>query len=249
MASKAEHEMEKPIRNQQGEALDYRYRQANADRPSDWLYLIGHGVTGDRQRPLVIDSAQALATAGFDTLAFSFSGNGRSEGTFQKSTISKEVEDLRSVIDAVGPRRIAYVGHSMGAAVGVLLASQDKRIQRLVSLAGMVDTKTFALTEFGQEVPDQDLMWGDEACPLSSAFMTDLCETIGSVLPAASSIEIPWLLLHGTADDVVPILDSQSIAALGKSNVTVTQIQDGDHSFNGAARAPVLAALTAWAKR
>lgn len=236
------------IRNAHQERIDYSYQQADPQMPSEWLYLIAHGVTGNKDRPIVVDAAKALNAAGFDTLAFSFSGNGDSEGRFQDSTISKEVEDLGAVLDAIPERKIAYVGHSMGAAVGVLRAAKDPRIQRLVSLAGMVDTKTFALTEFGEETPDQGLMWEEESCPLSQAFMSDLCETIGSVLDAAKSVSVPWLLLHCEADDVVPIKDSESIAALGKTNVTFQKIEGGDHSFNDLVKAPALAVLAHWAK-
>ncbi|MBD5780678.1 alpha/beta fold hydrolase [Pelagicoccus sp. NFK12] len=237
------------IRNAQGEKLDYSYQQADPAQPSEWLYVIGHGVTGNKDRPIVADSAQALKAAGFDTLAFSFSGNGDSEGRFQDSNVSKEVEDLGSILDAVGERNVAYVGHSMGAAVGVLRAARDPRIQRLVSLAGMVDTKKFALTEFGEETPDQGLMWEEESCPLSQSFMTDLCETVGSVLESAKSVSIPWLLLHGTEDDVVLIEDSESIAALSKPKVTLQKIEGADHSFNELARAPAMAVLANWAQK
>lgn len=237
------------IRNTEGERLDLSYQQANPQATSEWLYVIGHGVTGNKDRPIVIDSAKTLNAAGFDTLAFSFSGNGASEGRFQDSNVSKGVEDLGAVLDAIGGRKVAYVGHSMGAAVGVLRAVQDRRIQRLVSLAGMVDTKKFAVAEFGQETPDQGLMWEEESCPLSQSFMTDLCETVGSVFDAAKSVSIPWLLLHGSDDDVVLIDDSESIAALNKPNVTLQKIEGGDHSFNELSRAPAMAVLANWARR
>ncbi|MDQ8185377.1 alpha/beta fold hydrolase [Pelagicoccus sp. SDUM812002] len=234
------------VKNNQGERLDCSYQQADPQAPSEWLYVLGHGVTGNKDRPIIVESAAALNAAGFDTLAFSFSGNGDSEGRFEDSNVSKEVEDLGSVLDAIGDRKIAYLGHSMGGAVGVLRAANDPRIQRLVSLAGMVDTKKFALTEFGDETPDQGLMWDEESYPLSQAFMTDLCETVGSVIEAAKRVSIPWLLLHGTEDDVVLIEDSESIAALSKEEVTFKKIEGADHSFDGA-REVATQALTNWA--
>ena len=39
--------------------------------------------------------------AGIPALRFSFSGNGGSEGRFEDSCITKEVEDLGAVIDAL----------------------------------------------------------------------------------------------------------------------------------------------------
>ena len=92
---------------------------------------------------------------GIRALRFSFSGNGASEGRFIDSTISKEVDDLCVVLDRLKDYAICYVGHSMGGAVGVLRASEDSRIQLLVSLAGMVHTKAFAQREFGDVTPDE----------------------------------------------------------------------------------------------
>ncbi len=234
------------IRNAQGESLDYAYQQADPASPSEWLYVLGHGVTGNKDRPIITDSAKALNAAGFDTLAFSFAGNGNSEGRFQDATVSKERDDLGAVLDAVGQRKVAYLGHSMGAAVGVLRAAKDSRIQRLVSLAGMVNTKKFALTEFGDETPDAGVMWEDPSCPLSQNFMADLCDTISTVLDSAKQVSIPWLLLHGTEDDVVLIEDSESIAALERPNISFQKIAGADHSFNDDAREPAMSALTNW---
>jgi alpha-beta hydrolase superfamily lysophospholipase len=135
----------------------------------------------------------------------------------------------------------------MGGAVGVIQASRDTRITSLVSIAGMVDTKTFAQTEFGAETPDQGCMWEEESCPLSSKFMHDLCQTIDNVAPLAECISIPWLLLHGTADDVVAPKDTAQIEQLKGDNIKVVQIKDADHSFNEPAhKAQMTQAVVDW---
>lgn len=226
--------MQQTIKNSLGEILDYSFAPGHdTEKRAGWIVLLGHGVTGNKDRSVVVDTANALNAAGFDTLRFSFAGNGASEGDFRQATISKEVGDLESVIDAVSPMypKIVYIGHSMGNAVGVLQASKDKRIQILISLAGMVDTKAFAEAEFGALKPDEACMWDDEDCPLSSSFMHDLCETIGSVAPLAERIDVPWLLIHGTGDDVVLPKDSGLIQSI-KEDVRLVQIMGAGHSFD-----------------
>jgi pimeloyl-ACP methyl ester carboxylesterase len=239
--------MKIPIINQSGESLDFDYRQAKAGQESAWVFVLGHGVTGDKDRPIVAEAAQALNAAGFDTLCFSFAGNGKSQGRFEEATITKEVGDLGAVLDTLSGRNIGYLGHSMGAAVGVLRAKADPRIRLLISLAGMVDTRRFAQTEFGTLTPGRDLMWDEASCPLDQFFMTDLCQTVKTVADSARTLEIPWLLIHGRKDDIVPIDESQSIAAMGNPNVRFVPFDAADHSFTGAARAPCLAALVQWA--
>lgn len=227
--------MNQTIQNSLGEKLDYSFAHGNTSNyKNDWIVVLGHGVTGNKDRPVIVDTAQALNEAGFDTLRFSFAGNGDSEGDFKDATISKEVGDLEAILNAVSSKypKIAYVGHSMGNPVGILQAIKDRRIQAIVSLAGMIDTKTFAQTEFGDETPDEVLMWEEASCPLSSAYMHDLCDTIGTVQPLIDSVQIPWLLLHGTADDVVLPKDTETVASTKGESVTTIYIDGADHSFN-----------------
>ena len=242
--------MNQLIQNPQGETLDYTFAPgADASKKDGWIVVLGHGVTGDKERPVVVDPANALNAAGFDTLRFSFAGNGDSEGDFRDATISKEVGDLTAVLNAVATAypNIAYVGHSMGGAVGVIQAAKDPRIHALVSLAGMVDTKAFAQTEFGAETPDAGLMWEEDDCPLSSKFMHDLCDTIGSVAPLAESVSVPWLLVHGRADDVVLPKDTQTIRDRKGDAVKVVWVEGADHSFNDPAhKTQMTEAVVAW---
>ena len=134
----------------------------------------------------------------------------------------------------------------MGAAVGVLSAAKDPRIKCLVSLAGMVNTKAFATVEFGEETPNKGCMWEDEGCPLSQSFMDDLCTTIGTVIEEAEEVKIPWLLLHGTEDDVVLIQDSIDVSERLGDRVQLVQIPGADHSFNDDKREAQIDAMLSW---
>jgi alpha/beta superfamily hydrolase len=192
-----------------------------------------------------------LNKAGFDTLRFSFSGNGQSEGRFVESTISKEIDDLDAVLQAVSEKypKIIYIGHSMGAAVGVAKAARDSRISALVSLAGMVDTEAFARTEFGDPENPPSHMWEEPECPLSRDFMQDLCVTIRSVMPQARMVAVPWLLVHGSADDVVLPRDSEAVKAARGDAVTLVPIDGADHSFSGPdQKARQVTAVVDWLK-
>lgn len=240
--------MENPILNSAGEKLDYRFHGNPTDTTK--VVIIGHGVTGNLDRPWAEGLANALAAADMPALRFSFSGNGESEGDFRESTISKEVEDLGAVIDALkaeGYGEVIYAGHSMGGAVGVLRAASDKRIHRLISLAGMVHTQKFCKVEFGDQEPDQGFMWEDEDCPLSSTFVNDMNQ-IGSVLEIGRQITVPWLLVHGTADDVVPIEESREIFNVAREPKALVEIKGANHVFADEGLQPMVQAVLDWLK-
>ena len=233
------------ICNAQGERLDFTYHHGRQGARE--IVLIGHGVTGNKDRPFVVGLAEGLANAGIPALRFSFSGNGTSQGKFTESTISKEVEDLGSVIEAVKDREVCYIGHSMGGAVGVLRAARDPRIKALVSLAGMVHTKAFAEREFGSVKPGEGFMWDDTNCPLSQRYMEDMAH-IDTVIGEAPKIRAPWLLIHGADDDVVPLQDSVDIYARANEPKKLVKLPGANHVFAGEHTAAMIGEVVTWVK-
>lgn len=237
------------IRNTQGEKLDYRFHQATSNADRKHVVVIGHGVTANLDRPWAEALANGLAAAGIHALRFSFSGNGDSEGDFRDSNVSKEVADLGSVLDAVEAAGFtpSYVGHSMGGAVGVIRTASDPRILHFVSLAGMVETKRFSLEEFGDQTPDAGFMWDDEDCPLSSSYMNDLAK-IDSVAPKAAGIKVPYLLVHGVEDDLVPVSEARAIFEIANEPKKLVELEGVDHVFNDAGKDKMVTAVVDWMK-
>lgn len=225
--------MRSPLINRRGERLDHAFLEGRAGDAR--VVLIGHGLTSHKDRPWLLALAEALAEHGIASLRFSFSGNGASQGRFEESTITKEVEDLGCVLDALEGREVIYAGHSMGAAVGVLRASADERIRALVSLAGMVRVQRFMERCFGHLRPGVDVMLGKAHCPLTAAFLADAA-AIGDVLGPAARIAVPWLVAHGSADELVPFQDALDACAANPRRAELLEIPGADHRFRGRER-------------
>lgn len=231
------------IRNVQGELLEYDFLPGEEGKRE--LVVIGHGVTANKDREWAMALSGALGKAGFASLRFSFSGNGGSEGRFEDSCPSKESDDLRSVLDATEEWQVTYVGHSMGAAVGAMVVFTDARILRLVSLGGMVDTAAFVQRKFGDQQPGQSFMWDKPECPLSQSFMDDMMG-IGSVEKIAPRLTIPWLFVHGDADSVVPLEESERISQQDPSKRTLIRMQGTDHVFSGSSAETMSGHVVDW---
>jgi pimeloyl-ACP methyl ester carboxylesterase len=232
-----------PFYNRENELLDTTFHPGTKE---DVLVLLGHGVTGNKDRPLLIAVAEGLSKRGWPCLRFSYSGNGNSEGSFEDSNITKEVADLSALIDSLpGNLRIAYCGHSMGGAVGVIAAASNPRIRVLVTLAGMVYTANFAEREFDDVTPGEGLMWDEPGCPLSQAYIDDL-HAIGDTLDVAREIEAPWLLVHGEEDDVIPLLDSEDAFEATPGTAHLVKIPGAGHVFDAASYGRIVEEMDAW---
>jgi pimeloyl-ACP methyl ester carboxylesterase len=231
------------LKNTHGERLDHHFHPA-ARRDS--LVILGHGLTGNKDRPLLVALGEGLSALGWPCLRISFSGNGESQGRFEDSTIKKQIGDLKAVLDTVPDYvRIAYAGHSMGSATGVLTAASDMRIQTLISLAGMTHTADFAAREFAGLVPGKDCIWEDPAFPLSEDLVDDM-KTIGSILPTVATLVQPWLMIHGLEDDVVPVGDSRDARAAAKTRCELLEIPGAGHVFGEDSHPAIVSACDTW---
>lgn len=236
------------LTNTQGERLDFIFHAGDPDRSE--IIVLGHGVTGNKDRPFLIEMAEGWAAQGLNVIRHSWSGNGDSEGDFSDSNISKEVSDLDAIVGSLTDAgfKVCYAGHSMGGAVGVRQAARDERIHWLVSLAGIVHTKAFAEEMFGDLAPGEGLMFDKEGLILPQAYMDDL-RGIGSVIEDAAKVRVPWLLLHGDADDVVPIQDSRdALAQATTADVQFVELPGVDHIFDPDAVPQVVEKVGAWCR-
>lgn len=240
-------DMQTLISNSVGERLDTCYHPGTRE---DVLVVLGHGVTGDKDRPLLLAVANGLAENGWPCLRVSFSGNGQSGGKFEESTITKEVGDLQAVLSAIPEGvKVIYAGHSMGGAVGVrTAAAEGSRIDGLISLAGMVHTAEFLKREFGDLIPDQDVMWEEPDCPLSRLYVEDL-NAIHSTIEDAARVLQPWLLIHGTDDDVIPLQDSRDARDAAHCEKDLLEIAGAGHVFDDESYPRIVDGISTWLER
>ncbi|GAB5560790.1 MAG: alpha/beta hydrolase [Synoicihabitans sp.] len=233
--------------NFDGERLDFVFHAGAPN--SRKIIVLGHGVTGHKDRPFLVEIAEGLAARGFNVVRCSWSGNGESEGEFSASNITKEVRDLDAIIGTLKTAgyRIAYAGHSMGGAVGVRRAAHDQRIEWLISLAGIVHTWSFAQSAFGHLTPGEGLMFDKPGLVLPQAYMDDL-QAIGSLIDEVDQIKVPWLLIHGTNDPVVPQQDSRDAYARATGDKTYVELPGIDHLFAPNAIPKVVDTVADWCR-
>lgn len=94
---------------------------------------------GDMNNTVVVAVCRVLAERGWITLRFNFRGAGGSAGAFDEGR--GEMDDVAGAVDflctqpGVDAGRLAVVGYSFGAEVGLRHAARDSRVRLLVGIA------------------------------------------------------------------------------------------------------------------
>jgi len=173
-----------------------------------------HGWGGNSGQMLAF--APLLHAAGFALLFVDARNHGRSDGD-SFSSMPRFAEDLEQGVEwlkknpEVAPDRVSVLGHSVGAAASLLLASRRN------DLAGVVAIASFAHPE--------ELMRRQMAAhhipyiPIGWLVLKYIERTIGHkfdhIAPCNTirKITVPVLLVHGEADRFVPVADARKIHA------------------------------------
>jgi pimeloyl-ACP methyl ester carboxylesterase len=220
------------------------------------VVIFCHGYKGFKDWgawPLV---AEAFAEAGFCFVKFNFSHNG---GTmeepvdfpdleaFAENNFSLELEDLDRVMHAIETKNehfpqeistLSLIGHSRGGGIVLIKAEEDPCVQKVATWASVSDFKP-RFQENSQAfknwkktgVTYVENSRTKQQLPHHFQFYTDFKEnekrfTIGR---AVKQLEIPQLIVHGSEDPTVSLMEAQMLHAWNPASKLA--IVEGDHVF------------------
>ncbi len=179
------------------------------------------GAPRDPDDPGYPGLARDLGRMGLAAASFSFRGCYGSDGDF---SIRGWLEDLRAVIDAVAERTgapLAVVGSSLGGAVGLVGAADDDRVRLAATLASPSSLTELAGPDVREAFLDRLREIGLIRSP---GFPTDAeawADEFRDVDPsdAVRRFGRPLLLVHGDADDTVPVEHASRLAEAASGSV------------------------------
>jgi alpha/beta superfamily hydrolase len=195
--------------------------------------ILCHGMESDKNSEKLIFLGRALAEKGIISLRFDFRYVGESSGKFEDITYSGEVDDLQAAhawIQSRQPGKTAIFGSSMGGTVGLLFAAQEPTLAALVTLAAPLHPENFPKRILTSAQLQQ---WRDQGFTihngrrLNVSLLADL-EKI-DVPAAARKIRCPVLILHGDADEVVPVEEAYELDACLCQSRRVSILPGADH--------------------
>lgn len=221
----------------------FRLDTANGRQVHAWLIL--PNPSGDAQAPAVIvmhgwggnaammlPLARPLHEAGFAGLYLDARCHGASDGdTF--ASLPRFAEDIEHAADwlarraGIDPARIGVLGHSVGAGAALLAASRRPSLAAVVSVAAFSHPAAMMRRWMAtKRIP---------AGTVGRYILAYVQETIGhrfdDIAPVTTiaRVRCPVLLVHGTADDVVPLSEAREIFAARADDSVALRVIGGNH--------------------
>lgn len=202
--------------------------------------VMSHGFTGDKTEWGYFDRvAEDLNEAGYNVLAFDFSGSGESDD--EPLRIDNQVQDLNSAIEYLESRdvdRVGIYGHSQGGLVS--LRNYDEDIETMFFTSpvtdSMPDYRQMRLDAQQRQQVEKKGYWVKERekGPRDQIVIDEeIIEEKESVKQSEllSSVECPVKIVHGSEDEVVP-LESSRKAVEKLETSELTTIEGLDHGYN-----------------
>jgi dienelactone hydrolase len=216
--------------------------------------LILHGFKGFMDWGFFPELARRIAQRGIAAVRFNFSGSGVGEradkldddAAFEANTPSRELEDVervRAFLDSgavpwLDPSRGGLFGHSLGGALALLHAARRRDYHAIVAWAAVVEFQ-----RFGPEVAEQWRARGFIEIPnlrtgqihrLGVGWLEDIERNAAALDPLAACARLaaPALFLHGSADETVPLAESERLAASFSAGLADLRVLAGaNHTF------------------
>ena len=167
---------------------------------------------------------------------------------FGNNNFTKELDDIDSLLNwllnnetiknEIDLTKITLIGHSRGGGIVLIKANEDKRITKIISWASVSDFgKRFPHGEQLEGWKMQDVAYIENArtkqqMPHYFQFYTNFKENESRlhIQNAVNNLKIPYLIIHGSNDETVPVKEAEDLLSWNSNNKLVL-IENGNHSF------------------
>jgi fermentation-respiration switch protein FrsA (DUF1100 family) len=227
-----------------------------ADETPKPVVIFVHGFKGFKDWGHFDLVAQTFAETGFVFIKFNFSHNGTTVQdplnfgdleAFGNNNYIIELDDLKKVMDwaqtyaplkhEIDPLQLYLLGHSRGGGISILKAGEDHRVKKLVTWAAVSDVvnrnkqKTIETWKRDGVVYAKNGRTGQDM-PLYYQFYEHLMANKErlNIHHAAKNLSIPFLIVHGTKDDAVPLHDAEELHKACKQSKLFI-VEGAGHTF------------------
>jgi dipeptidyl aminopeptidase/acylaminoacyl peptidase len=181
--------------------------------------------------------AERFCHAGFITLIFNFRGTGRSGGNLDILGWSRDLQaalDFLYNLEELDKTRFCLLGFSGGAAVSVYTAAHDPKVSSVVTCACPADFRSLPQRETPLDAIQRFREIGairDRDFPASIEEWEKGFETISPINWVDKISPRPLLLVHGDADELIPLEQAQNLYHKAKEPKELSIITGAKHKM------------------
>ncbi|TCD17960.1 alpha/beta hydrolase [Pedobacter psychrodurus] len=227
---------------------DITFDEKNPNTP---IILFVHGFKGFKDWGAHNLVARYFASNGYRYIKFNLSHSGvpvdnpkdvTDMNAFASNTVSKELFDLNAVLDFIEKAygkdtKVNLIGHSRGGGLSIIEASNDLRINKLITWSAIGDFSSLWKKEQEADWKKNGKIFvtnarTKEQMPLNVTLLEDMEENAAAlnILDAAKRVNVPWLIIHGDDDVNVPFETAQTLAEANPGSRLV-KIEGANHVY------------------
>ena len=205
------------FKNDQGQELAARI-EFPTEEPKSYA-LFAHCFTCNKNLTAIRNISRALNSCGIAVLSFDFTGLGESEGDFENTNFSSNVNDLIAAAKFLKTNYNApdiLIGHSLGGAAVIFAANHIPSVKAVATIGAPSSPKHVShLIKSGiDEINEQGkavLEIGGRAFTIQKQFLDDINEK--NMEETLKMLKLPLLVLHSPQDTTVGIENAAQIYA------------------------------------
>ncbi len=218
--------------------------------------LFAHCFTCSKDITAARRIAARLSSMGIAVLRFDFTGLGHSEGEFENTSFTSNVDDLIAAYEALDARGMApslVIGHSLGGAAVLKAAPLMKSVKAVVTIAAPFDPNhvTHNFASAIPEIVDQgvaEVSLGGRPFRIGKNFVDDISQA--NLKSSIAKLGAALLVLHAPRDETVGVENASDIFLAAKHPKSFVTLDDADHLITRPADAEYAAdVIAAWSKR
>ena len=226
------------------------------DGPHLGTALFAHCFTCSKDIPAARRIASRLAAMGLAVLRFDFTGLGHSQGEFENTSFTSNVDDLVAAcryLDKRGMPPGLLIGHSLGGAAVLKAAAQMPSVKAITTIGAPFDPE-HVIHNFAGELANieanghAEVLLAGRPFRISRNFIEDV--KAENLAPAIAGLKRALLVLHAPLDTTVGIENAGQIFAAARHPKSFVTLDNADHLITNPEDAEYAAeVIAAWSAR
>ena len=210
--------------------------------------LFSHCFTCTKDLKAIVRISRRLAEQGIAILRFDFTGLGGSQGDFSETNFDTNCQDVLAARDFLADQHQPpqlLMGHSLGGAAMIKMASQIRSTRALATIASPSTTLHLAdhLTHENPAIEEKgqgEVTIGGRSYLLKKQLLDNLRQQdIPTIL---QQLNLPHMIFHPDADDTLPYWHAEKMYALTGGPKSMITLDHSDHLLVDNPEDPLLVA-------